>query len=354
MNNFRRAGVALFGWSLILILNINETRAQDQTINGNLTFGLSSQNALGYAPGIFMLGNTDDIFIRKFNSAFNQSELRISLGDDFQAEDRFSIGVNLPGNQWYSKMVVQADGKVGIGTSTPGAQLHVNGGAGVFGTNAVATNTDGHLSMGNIQADSAPNGSNWSNQTTFLLNGKDFTTIGFHDSMERVDFIKAGKGTIHLGYDGGFGRANIGLPFGIWNAQGNVGIGTVNPQEKLSINGKVRAHGIKVELDGWSDFVFEKEYRLMPLAHLEAYINKNGHLPEIPTAQQVAREGIELGEMNRKLLQKIEELSLYVIKQEKRMNEQETRFSRLEKLNGLLSDNISQLRQQLKKVNTKK
>ncbi|AZI24045.1 hypothetical protein EA772_01305 [Pedobacter sp. G11] len=118
--------------------------AQDQTIDGNLTIGGEFKNGLGYAPGIFLFGNSDDFFIRRFNVAPNQSEFRFAIGDDFQPEDRFSIGVNYGGSQWHYRMVVQGDGKVGIGTSTPGAQLHVNGGAAVFGTNAVTTNTDGH------------------------------------------------------------------------------------------------------------------------------------------------------------------------------------------------------------------
>ncbi|AZI24044.1 hypothetical protein EA772_01300 [Pedobacter sp. G11] len=168
-----------------------------------------------------------------------------------------------------------------------------------------------------------------------------------------MDFIKAGDGTIHLGHDGGFGRANIGLPLGIWNANGNVGIGTLNPQEKLSVNGKVRVHEIKVQLDGWSDFVFDKKYQLMPLNQLEAYIANNGHLPAIPSAAEVIKNGIELGEMNKRLLQKIEELSLYVIQQEKRLLDQEVKALEQSKLNQRQSENISILLKHIKKTGTK-
>ena len=71
--------------------------------------------------------------------------------------------------------------------------------------------------------------------------------------------------------------------------------------------------------NGWSDYVFEEDYDLMPLDALEAFVKENKHLPGIPTQAEVAKNGIDLGEMNKKLLEKVEELSLYVIEQEKRI-----------------------------------
>ncbi|MBL4663021.1 MAG: hypothetical protein JKY22_05595 [Flavobacteriaceae bacterium] len=81
---------------------------------------------------------------------------------------------------------------------------------------------------------------------------------------------------------------------------------------KLSVNGKMRAETVKVYTD-WADFVFEKDYDLLKLEEVENFINENGHLKDIPNAETVAQNGIELGEMNKLLLQKIEELTLYVI-----------------------------------------
>lgn len=77
----------------------------------------------------------------------------------------------------------------------------------------------------------------------------------------------------------------------------------------------------RTDFMNWSDFVFNKDYQLMPLAELESYINTNKHLPEIPTADEVAKDGIDVAEMDAKLLQKIEELTLYVIQLEKDMHE---------------------------------
>ena len=94
----------------------------------------------------------------------------------------------------------------------------------------------------------------------------------------------------------------------------NVGIGTENTNGyKLAVEGKIRAREIKVDQETWSDFVFHPNYQLRTLQETETFIKENGHLPDIPSAEQVEEEGISLGEMNAKLLQKIEELTLYNI-----------------------------------------
>lgn len=103
---------------------------------------------------------------------------------------------------------------------------------------------------------------------------------------------------------------------------GNVGIGTNAPQNKLDVNGTIHAREVKVDLTGWSDFVFQPSYKLKPLIDVEKYIKVNGHLQDIPSAAEVQKDGISLGEMQTKLLQKIEELTLYTIEQNKKIEEQ--------------------------------
>ncbi|MDP2889502.1 MAG: hypothetical protein Q8P34_11165 [Bacteroidota bacterium] len=89
----------------------------------------------------------------------------------------------------------------------------------------------------------------------------------------------------------------------------------------VKIDGKLFAKEIEVKTDVWSDFVFKSDYKLMPLNELESFIKENNHLPNIPTEAEVKTNGINVAEMNAKLLQKVEELTLYVIEQQKQIEE---------------------------------
>ncbi|WP_207795853.1 hypothetical protein [Sphingobacterium haloxyli] len=102
-----------------------------------------------------------------------------------------------------------------------------------------------------------------------------------------------------------------------FNVLGKIGIGTTNPKEELSVNGNIRAREIKVETAGWPDYVFREDYRLKPLSEVERYIREHGHLPEMPKAAEAEANGVSLGEMNKLLLKKVEELTLHLIEKEK-------------------------------------
>lgn len=110
---------------------------------------------------------------------------------------------------------------------------------------------------------------------------------------------------------------------------GNIGIGTTNPQSKLAVNGTITSKEVVVTIDGWSDFVFNKNYKLKNLEEVESFIKENNHLPDIPSESEVLENGIHLGEMDAKVLQKIEELTLYMIEMDKRINSLETENSEL-------------------------
>jgi hypothetical protein len=135
---------------------------------------------------------------------------------------------------------------------------------------------------------------------------------------------------------------------------GNTGIGTYTPNAKFHVNGAMLiggnsariAVGYSLSVDGkaiaeefrvdnstvWPDYVFEKEYKLMPLEELEKTIQRQKHLPNIPSAAAVmAEKGFDLGDMNRRLLEKVEELTLYVIELNKKNKELETRLVQVEK-----------------------
>lgn len=120
---------------------------------------------------------------------------------------------------------------------------------------------------------------------------------------------------------------------GIFYNFGNVGIGTQNTfGYKLAVNGTIGAKEVKVEVTSpWPDFVFDKDYNLWTLCELDNYIQENKHLPGIPKADETYRQGIMLGEMNAKLLQKIEELTLYMIELNKENEQLKKRVEALEK-----------------------
>lgn len=112
---------------------------------------------------------------------------------------------------------------------------------------------------------------------------------------------------------------------------GNVLIGKTsqtNSDYKLDVDGSVRANEVKVTTTAGADFVFEENYKLPSLVETEKFIKQNKHLPEIAPASQMVKEGINLGEMNIKLLQKIEELTLHLIEQNKRIENLESRRRR--------------------------
>ncbi len=94
---------------------------------------------------------------------------------------------------------------------------------------------------------------------------------------------------------------------------GKVGIGTDAPDQLLSVNGTIHSKEVKVDLVGWPDFVFKPVYKLPSLTEVKQYIDKNQHLPEIPSAHEAEKNGVNLGEMNKLLLKKVEELTLYII-----------------------------------------
>jgi hypothetical protein len=113
---------------------------------------------------------------------------------------------------------------------------------------------------------------------------------------------------------------------------GKVGIGTITPGDfRLAVAGTIGAQKVKVTQTGWADYVFEPDYALPSIDSIAGYVREHKHLPEIPSAKEVKKEGIDLGEMNKKLLAKIEEQMLYIIQLKKEMNVIKTDLESLKK-----------------------
>jgi hypothetical protein len=115
---------------------------------------------------------------------------------------------------------------------------------------------------------------------------------------------------------------------------GPVGIGTINPDNDaaLTVGGMIRAQEVKITTDAGADFVFDKTYDLKTIHEVENFISMNMHLPDIPSEEEMIKNGIGMKEMQLKLLQKIEELTLYTIEQNKRIEDQNKRIQELEKI----------------------
>ncbi len=117
----------------------------------------------------------------------------------------------------------------------------------------------------------------------------------------------------------------------------SIGTSRVDPNYHLAVNGNIHAKQVNVDLAGWPDYVFKPAYHLPSLTEVKSYIDQNGHLPETPSAAEIDKNGLDLGGMNKLLLKKVEELTLYLIekdrqftKQSEKSMEQEERLKKLE------------------------
>ncbi|MBI2273967.1 MAG: hypothetical protein HYU70_09240, partial [Bacteroidetes bacterium] len=116
------------------------------------------------------------------------------------------------------------------------------------------------------------------------------------------------------------------------DANGNIGMGvSTGLSEKLSVNGNIRAQKLIVTQTGWSDYVFNADYKLKSLPEVEAFIKENKHLPEVPSAKEVEEKGISVGDNQALLLKKIEELTLYIIELKRESSEQQKQIDQLKK-----------------------
>ena len=162
---------------------------------------------------------------------------------------------------------------------------------------------------------------------------------GWFDGHFYSGVLPSGGGVVHAEVSAAAFNISDQLLVGF---NGNVGIGTTSPTSKLAVNGDIRAKEIKVEATNWPDYVFEDGYVLRPLSEVDGFIKKNGHLPEIPKASEVETKGIALGEMNKLLLKKVEELTLYLIERDKELQRQrqviDVLGSELAEVRSLLND----------------
>ncbi len=220
-----------------------------------------------------------------------------------------------------TRMVIEQGGNVGIGTTEPSAALEVKSDLGI---NIVSSeeNWKGNIKM----VDGFLNLTSRDDMKFSSPGGFMFKMDDNNNGVSRIQGFNI--------YD-----RNNNSVFSVEESTGNVGINTIDTKGfELGVNGKIAATEVKIATyDNWADFVFEKDYALPTLEEVEKHIEDKGHLKNIPSAKEVEKEGFFLGDMNAKLLQKIEELTLYTIQQEKKLKAQEKEIQTLKNLSARLA-----------------
>lgn len=205
-----------------------------------------------------------------------------------------------------------ATGKVGIGTRTPKAYLDVadtarDSNTSILGRLSEGNSTDGGTYLGVHAYNTQPIYS-----ASFALEHRFYGEL--NSAITFCRGIARNGGFITFSTSDGSEKMRL-------DQFGNLGIGTTNTGNyRLTVEGTTATRRLKVtQLATWADFVFQPDYKLPTLQEVENYISVNKHLSGIPSTEQVEKDGIDVGEMNKLLLQKVEELTLYLIEQDKRI-----------------------------------
>lgn len=315
--NARRTNSAIQNRPLFVWTNYDQ-KLMTMDAKGSVGIGTNSPKEKLHVEGDFLLnayqtGGKKGLFFRQNftdSKIYNLSILTYDDGDnspdalDINAYD--GIYFNTGSNTRNPRMKIDGNGKVGIGTVTPVGKLDIEGSV------TLATGNEKLLF------------------SSVHRNGTDNRSLIAPRKLNNNDDWDWGQ---EFGYHNHY-RA--------WYFDGNLGIGTFDTKGyKLGVKGKIAAEEVKVAVSGnWPDYVFEENYNLPSLEEVESHIQENGHLENIPSAKEVEKNGIHLGEMNAKLLEKIEELTLYMIEQNKKKDALQKEVENLKKQNEALAKRI--------------
>jgi hypothetical protein len=286
----------------VLFLNVNvEVKAQwSITGNSSISSGSPATNFIGTTDANDIVFKTNNLeYMRLIGASTNRGNLGIQTTAPISplqvgnAMDKVSIG-----------KCTDEGAYVGFNASLSGGNFTIHGDGDNSAANAIMTDLNGYLTF--VCTPSA------GSSTTRTMTEDNFR------AQYRMQLQTSGR---------------VDIP-------GNLSIGTVASHPsgyKLFVDDGIITEKLKVATQTWSDFVFDKSYKLMPLAQVEKYIDKNKHLPDVPSAKEMVENGLDVATMDAKLLQKIEELTLYLIEmkkdneaQKKSNEELKTRLSNLE------------------------
>ena len=259
--------------------------------------------------------------------------LSLNFGSDFSGGTRI-------GNDVYFKdgeVSYIASGNFGIGTTSPKSKFEV-------------TDWTTALTIGSRK------------NTEAMVDNEVLGAINFYKHYNiayagAIKLLQAGDGNQYSPAHLAFYTTGGGNPYTVVpeermriTSAGNIGIGTTTPDSKLAVNGTIHSKEVKVDMNGWPDYVFKKEYNLPTLQEVEKHINEKGHLENIPSEEEILKNGLNLGQMNVKLLQKIEELTLYMIEMKKENEEMKKQNNLIKAENDLIKKNQIDIGSQIKNL----
>jgi hypothetical protein len=342
---------------------------------------------------VSVLNLKDSVVRIKFEDVFDNLSFDrdwiIQANDSLGGSDRFfiedfdarTVPFTLEGNARDNSLYVRSNGNVGLGTSTPGARLHVFGSAtddafasaGPDPASGPALNFGyGGASFGrgaaflNVRPDASATPPNPSlrfftnNVQRLIITNAGDIGIGTTNPAAKLE-VSGGEvrlppgagaaGATHFNFAGD-GKNYIRGTTILADTGGSVGIGTTSPSSKLHVNGgDIRVSGGSFIDDGVTlnapDYVFEPSYRLMPLEQLREFVTQEKHLPNVPTSREVKEGGLNLSQFQMRLLEKVEELTLYTLSQDQRLSSQQDELLRLREQNVLLQQRLAALEKAL-------